>query len=91
MPTPRPIIVVRLRTKTDIGVIVASTPMMVSETAMTTTPMIRGISAATRAPKASSRMTSVSGNRFSSSRLASSALTVRMSRSSAERPVTVTE
>ena len=57
MPTPSPIIVVMLSTKTDIGVTLARSPMIVSETAMARTPITSGSAAATSAPKASTRMT----------------------------------
>ncbi len=88
MPTPRPIIVVMLSTKIDIGVTWVSMPMTVSETAIASRPMTSGSAAATSAPKARISTTSVSGSSRASRRVLSSALTVRMSRSSGERPVT---
>ena len=64
------------------------TPMIASETAIASTPTMSGSAAATSAPKASTRMISVSGrSRFSPSAL-SRVTTVRTSRSSGARPVT---
>ena len=53
-------------------------------------PTATGSNAATSAPNASTSTISVSGRTRTSLRLLSSALTVRMSRSSAARPVTMT-
>ena len=90
MPTPSPIMVVRLSTKTDIGVTSASSPMMARATKIASTPTATGSSAATSAPKASTSTSSVSGSTRISLRRLSSALTLRMSRSSGARPVTAT-
>ncbi len=82
--------VVRLSTNTDIGVYSAITPMIASATKMARTPTATGRSAATSAPKASTSTIRVSGRTRTSLRRLSSALTLRMSRSSAARPVTMT-
>ena len=88
---PSPIIVVRLSTNTDIGVFAATSPISASEIATASTPIRSGSTAATSAPKARTRMTSVSGSSAVSSRRTSAALVFRTSRSSGERPVTQVE
>ena len=79
MPTPRPIIVLRLRTKMDIGSTVAAIATSPSVTVMVTKPTTIGIIAATRVLKASRRNTSVSGMRRCSMSRESSAAIVRTS------------
>ncbi len=79
-----------LSTKIDIGKKVATHPTSVSVIAIAITPTMIGRNAATRAPKARMRIASVIGTSFFSLRLASSAETARMSRSSGARPVTNT-
>ena len=72
----------------DIGVTLVRRPMIASDTAIASTPTTSGSIAATRAPKASTRITSVSGRSAFSPLVLSSVTTVRTSRSSGARPVT---
>ena len=62
--------------------------MIVSETAIASTPTTSGSIAATSAPKASTRISRVSGSSAFSPRVLSSVTTLRTSRSSGARPVT---
>ncbi len=79
MPTPRPTIVVMLRTNTDMFWKCAATVTRPSAIVMARIPTTSGSIAAISAPNASTSTTSVGGNATRSPWSVSSALIVRVS------------